>query len=138
MKSRSLRGLCLGNETKPIILDDGRITKGYIIKEFHVWTTSISGSRDPAVSLGLDKDMNASWDARDNRQIAWAGMTTSASDRVMSFSLVDPNHLVVRDLYVKNFTNDPANYLIVIEPVTITEDEAVIAIIKERSQDDDR
>ncbi len=138
MKTRSLRGLCDANTIKPIILDDGRITKGYIVKEFHVWATSVTGSRDPAMTLGLDKDMNGSWDARDNRQIAWAGMVTSATSRIMDFSLVDPNHLVVRDLYVNNFTSDPANYLIVIEPVNITEDEAVIAIIKERSQDDDR
>jgi len=136
MKMRTLRGRVAAGETKRLIVDDGRLNHGMKVKEFHVWAISKSSSDDPECSLGLDYDMSPNWDASDNRQIAWAGMTTTQTTRLMDFSLIDPDHIVIQDLWIQNFSSDPANYLVILEPVELTDDQAILSLIKERSQDD--
>jgi hypothetical protein len=133
---RTLRGRVAAGETKRLIVDDGRLNHGMKVKEFHVWAISKASSDDPECSLGLDYDMSPNWDASDNRQIAWAGMTTTVTTRLMDFSLIDPDHIVIQDLWIQNFGSDPANYLVLLEPVELTDDQAILSLIKERSQDD--
>lgn len=135
---RTMRGQIGGLETKQIVVDDGNINRAYKVKEFRVFPTSVAGSRDVEATLALDYDAGASWNASDNRQIGWAAMTTTNTTRIMEFSIIDPDHVVVRDLYVKTNTADPGNYLIVLEAISISDDEAVLQILKERSQDDIR
>lgn len=136
MARHTLRGRVNPLETKRLILDDGMLNSGHRVTEFHVWAISQASGDDPQCTLGLQANMGGDWDASDNRQIGWASQTTTATTREMKFNLVDPDHIVIRDLFIYNFSNDAANYLIVIEPVTLNDDEAVLQLIKERSQDD--
>ena len=53
-----------------------------------------------------------------------------------NFSLIDPNHIVIRNLVINNFGSEMANYMVIMEAVSLTDDEAIIALIKERQQDD--
>lgn len=135
---RTMRGRFEGLETVQIVVDDGNINRAYRVLEFRVFPTSVAGSRDVEATLALDYDASAAWDASDNRQIGWAAMTTTNTTRIMDFSIIDPNHVVVRDLYVRSNSSDPGNYMIVLEAMSISDDEAVLQIIKERSQDDRR
>jgi hypothetical protein len=123
-------------ETKRLILDDGMLTSGHRITEFHVWAVSQASGDDPGCILGLQANMGGDFDASDNRQIGWASQTTTATTREMKFSLIDPDHIIIRDLFIQNISNDLANYLVVIEPVSLNNDQAVLQLIKERSQDD--
>lgn len=136
MKTRTLRGRVDAQTVKRLIVDDGQFNNGMKVKEFYVWAISQASGDDPGCSLGLDYDLGSSWDASDNRQIAWSGQTTTATTRMMQFSLIDPDHIVITDLYINNFSTVEANYLVILEPVTLTDDQAVLALIKERSQDD--
>lgn len=140
-KRRSLRGQVAPGEVQRLIVDDGNYKHGFKVIEFHVFGPNLAGNRDPTMSLGLDYDVTSNWDARDNRQIAWAGMVCSTGNSggaLDTFSLVDPNHIVVTDLYVNNWSTDIGNYLVVIEPIMLTEEQGIMALIKERSQDDIR
>ncbi len=136
MKLRTLRGRVAAITVKRLIVDDGRLNHGMKVKEFHVWAPSVAGSTDVECALGLDYDMAGDQDASDNRQIGWAAQTTSATSRVMQFSILDPDHIVINDLYINNFSDDEANYLVILEPVVLSDDEAILTLIKERSQDD--
>lgn len=136
MARHTLRGQVDASETKRLIVDDGNLTSGHRVKEFHIFATNTSLGDDPAAILGLQANMGGNWRADDNRQIGWAAMKTSPSQDLQTFSLVDPEHIVIRDLYIYNYTGVIANYLIVIEPVSLNEDEAVLQLIKERSQND--
>ena len=136
MRTRTLRGRVEGVSVKRLIVDDGQFNHGMKVKAFYVWATSQAGSRDVECSLGLDYDMAGAWDASDNRQIGWAAMTTTSTTRLMDWSLIDPDHVVISDLYINNFSDDVANYMVILEPVTLTDDQAVLQLIKERSQDD--
>lgn len=137
---RTLRGRLTDNNVKRIIVDDGRTNHGYKVVEFYVWPQG-SGTDTVYASLGLSYDMASLGQADDNRQIAWAssGFGPSSGD-VGAFSVVDPDHVVITDLYIRatNASVDPTNYMIIVEPITLSDDQAILALIKERSQDDIR
>jgi len=134
MKRHTLRGRVEANSVKRLIVDDGRLTHAMKVDEFHVWAISIASGDDPECALGLNYDLGADWDASDNRQIAWAGQTTTATTRLMTFELIDKEHLVNQDLYISNFSTHPANYLITLTAVTLSDDQAILTLIKEASQ----
>lgn len=139
MKRRSLRGQIGSLEEKQIIVDDGLFTHGYKIVEFYVWAQDQASGNDPQCYLAKGPGAGSKFSAQDARQIAWAGMSTTAGTRLMDFAIIDPNHIVVQDLFIKNIdglASGVANYLIVIEPVNLTEQEGVLQLIKERSQND--
>jgi hypothetical protein len=136
---RSIRGEVASGAEDRIIVDDGMFTHGYKIVEFHVWAQNQAASNDPQCFLALAENSGTRFSAADNRQIAWAGQSTSAGTRIDTFSVVDPNHVVIRDLYVRNIdtlVGGFANYLVVIEPITLTEPQGILALVKERAQDD--
>ena len=134
MKQHTLRGRVEAGEVKRLVVDDGRLTHAMIVDEFHVWAISMASGDDPECSLGLNFDLGPNWDASDNRQIAWAGQTTTGGSRLMAFELIDKNHVVNQDLYINNFSSHPANYLIHLTSKTLSEDEAIMTLIKEASQ----
>ena len=134
MPIHTLRGVIAGNSTKRLILDNGIFTQGYKVTGFEVWVTSLSGSDDPAAILALSDKVGATMDAGDSSQIAWSIQTATNTTRIMSWSTIDPEHVVVRDLYLRNISSDPANYLVTLQPITLSDDQAVLQLIKEGSQ----
>lgn len=137
---RTLRGKLTDLNVKRIIVDDGRPNHGYRVLDFRVWP--VGGGTDVCYGiLGLSYDMATDGDASDNRQIAWSSSGYSASPTFAGqYSVIDPDHVVITDLYIAATTAnvDPTNYMIVVEPITLNDDEAILALIKERSQDDIR
>eukprot|EP00729_Bicosta_minor_P025531 gene25531-4289_t len=89
-------------------------------------------------------------DAGDNTQLGWAFYATAAEIAptapdipavAPSYSgffnqLIDPDHIINRDLFIslRNSTNATFNYLVVCEFMELTDDEAIVTIIKENSQ----
>lgn len=81
----------------------------------------------------------------DSRQIGWfMGYSTASIDNYRVH--LDPNHIIVQDLWLGAYNVDTAdgstettkvdlNYHIVVEEVNSSMNEAVIQLIKERSQD---
>jgi len=92
--------------------------------------------------LGLDYDTPPTWNWGDNRQIAWASTNIdSLAGLNAPFSVVDPDHIVIMDLYIQGQTGSAGgtgviNYLVELEPVELSNDQAILTLIKERSQDD--
>lgn len=145
MRTHSLRGRVEYGTPKRLILDDGRFTRGHRVVSLHTFPPSISGgvAEEADVTLALQYDAAAGWDAADNRQIGWAGFrngTTASTETLNEWSLIDPDHVVVRDLWIinNNSVSNGTNYLVILEEKPISEDEAVLQLIKERSQDDSR
>lgn len=135
MRTYTLRGRCAGGAKKDLIIDDGRFNHGMIVKEFHVW--GVETDDDAEMTLCLRSETTGTnWDASNSNQIGWAGQTGSAGSRLMHFSLIDPDHIVVRDLVLNNFGSGEGNYLVILEARTLSDDQAIMALIKERGQDD--
>jgi hypothetical protein len=139
MKRRTLRGLLDTSEQRRLIVDDGRLNHGYRVVSFVVFPYAPAGAtQQTPVTLGLDYDMGPNMDASDNRQIGWAiTVYGSGSLEAIPNSVIDPDHIVIQDLYIRNENSvDQVNYLIELEPVELTNDQAILTLIKERSQDD--
>jgi hypothetical protein len=142
MKRRTLRGQLTEGETKRLIVDDGRLNHGYKVVQFVVAGIPSSSANDVFGTLCLDYDAPKDWDFGDNRQIGWASTNiTATSGADAPFSLIDPDHVVIMDLYIQGQVgtgagSDVLNYFIELEPVELTDDQAILSLIKERSQDD--
>jgi len=82
---------------------------------------------------------------RDNRQIGWCAWD-NVSTTTIAQTVLDPTHLVVSDLWINGwqihhtngefFTfNQPVAYIITLELVTTSLDDALMALLRERAQD---
>ncbi len=138
-RTRTLRGvidIATGTVGKAqIIVDDGNINRGYKVTGFFVWnnagTTSFLAylSFSPAVTGG------SLMDAGDNSQFGWTWLGSGAGSSIER--ILDPDHVAVRDLYItieQAGGSEPFNYMVVVDEYDITNDEAIINIIKEGSQ----
>jgi hypothetical protein len=142
MKRRTLRGVTLNGETKRLILDDGRLNHGFRVVRFQVFPVDVaSGASDSSGVLSLDYDgLTQVWRADDNRQIAWSSTAMGAAYSVTNETdIIDPDHVVIMDLWIQAWTTGTdlrINYIVEVEPVELSNDEAILSLIKERSQDD--
>jgi len=118
-----------------IIVDDGVFTDAWQVIGFDVFPTNATGN-DVQGLLSLDEaGLTGGFDAGDNRQIGWSFMYVGA-DGGDSNSWIVPDHVVVRDLWLMNFGNHTMNYLIPVRRRVLNDDQAILALIQERSQDD--
>tara|TARA_B110000438_G_C15796122_1_gene642928 strand:+ start:158 stop:688 length:531 start_codon:yes stop_codon:yes gene_type:complete len=143
------------------------LTKAWKVKAFYLWpktvranTGSTSGQFMLTASLATDIIGSVGFDdiasVDDNRQIAWIqkGYNVRSSGPVSdflaaptglesNFGLVDPDHLINRNLYINLTTISDStvapirsyNYLVVLEPRKISENEAILQLVKGVAQD---
>ena len=139
MKTRTLRGRLLHNEVQRLVVDDGNLNHGYRVKEFYVFPQrSDDSTNDVMGTLALEEaGAQIRWDAGDNRQIGWASTGVGGSrDMHPAFTLIDRDKIILQDLYIygSGSGSSDGNYLVILETVDLTNDEAVMQLIKERSQ----
>lgn len=137
MKTHTLRGRLSGNEIRRIIIDDGRLTHAMRVVSMVVFPVSVASGNDIQVTLGLNRDFTVAFDASNNGQIGWASWWNDASAK-HDWTYVDPNHLVIRDLFISNNSaaGAQANYVIKLEAMDISNDESILQLIKENQQGD--
>ena len=133
MRSRTLRGQLTGNEIQRLIIDDGNFKHGHRVTEFYVFPASSADWRDATVVLCLDDDAHTTANADDNREIGWSIINTTGRT---SQTVLSPEHIAVQDLFIQSIGTTTLNYVVVIEPITMTESQGILQLIKERSQDD--
>ena len=136
MSLHTLRGQMQPSSKRVLIIDDGRLNHGKKIKEFHEW--GIDNDSGAEMSLNLNEEnVGSNWDAANGNQIAWSSQAGAAGvPSQYNFSLIDPNHVVIQDLVINNFGSTVGNYLVILEKIKLSDDEAIIQLIKERQQDD--
>lgn len=141
---RTLRGqieVSGGVAKANLIVADGLINYGLRVMRFTIWPETWAGSNPVYYTaiLGLDTVVG-NMDAGTNSQIAWAyGATADATPKGLIQQdrlIIDPDHIVNRDLFLSfvNTTAGTFNYLIETQVVELSDDEAIITIIKETSQ----
>jgi hypothetical protein len=137
-----------------LVVDDGNFNDAWRVTRFVVAyydpTGTATGNRDSIGVLATHEDAlysklppstSVGWNWDDRRQVAWAGMDFQGDTSVgQTFELIDPQHVVVRDLYLgisASFETSTAvyNYFIELERVTLNDNQAVMAIIQEEAQD---
>ena len=136
-KLRTLRGqitVAGGAGKKALITADGLINYGLKIESFRIWPSVNNATTSKWFGiLSLNTIIAASeMNAGDNRQIGWNYIDHGyGAER----TILDPDHVVNRDLALNiTGTNATYNYLIEARVVELTDDEAIVTIIKETSQ----
>lgn len=128
-----------------IILNDGRFDTGYVIKSFqiapHVLDTTVSINFSAKLITDDDVLTGSNWNWDSNSEIAWAQYRFDGNDvrsTDASFSTVDPDNLVIQDLYVVGVDASSGtrkmNYMITMEKYDITESQGALAMVRNRSQ----
>lgn len=142
---RTLRGQLqgIGNLKRELLLDDGLINQGYRITSFIVW----SGIRDDnfctATLSSKPKVAGSDQDASINTEIAWATFGTVTgpltAGAVYHDRVIDEDHVINRDLFITMIStsgnpDQTWNYLITMEATKLSDDAAILAIIREEAQ----
>jgi len=144
-KLRTLRGqveVTGAVARKNIIVSDGLVNLGLKIISFQLWdsiTPNGTGNRFHTGILSYDTiSSGTNMNAGDNRQFAWnQSVVRGATGNILQpHTIIDPDHIVNRDLFLTMTNSTPAtyNYLIEAQVVELSDDEAIITIIKETSQ----
>lgn len=134
---RTLRGV-VEAATKKVVLQNDMRNVGWRVKEFYFWPNNMDANPYVWGKLWIGNDDGGSLgfsDAQDNRAIGWAA-TSGATAESVGYNVLDPDHIITNELRVINGAGDSASYLIVLELQAISDDQEIMALIKERSQDD--
>ena len=132
-------------EPHKISLFDGRFDTAYRVVEFHIWGASWGSSTTSDCIGKLSKNAigvtgaSQFMRADDDNQIAWAffGATTDSASGGIPPTIIDPDNMVVEDLYVYARSNTGAtanvNYMVVMEKYQITESEGALLMARDRA-----
>lgn len=137
---RTLRGKATDATIKHLVIDDGNLNHAFKVLEFVVFSDlPASAAADAWGTLAVNEDGASNWDASNNGQIGWSGQSIHNADGPMNqFSLIDPDHVIVRDLYLygeAGGSTQTFNYFVRLQAVSLNDDESIIALIKEGNQD---
>jgi hypothetical protein len=130
---RTLRGqvevIGGGVARKNLVAADGLVNMGLKIEKFQVWAVDTFNAILSYETIPSGSQMNAG----DNRQFGWTIGNGSAE---INNEFLDPDHIINRDLFLTlvNSSTGVYNYLIEMRLLELTDDEAIITIIKETSQ----
>ena len=133
-----------GNPQK-IPLFDGSFDTAYKVVDFRVWGASVTGSGGYVVGKLATNDTGGTdsatfFNADDNNQIAWS-QSAAATDgglHSMGDRVIDPDNLIVEDLYVygrANVAGSGINYIVTLEKYKISEWRGALAMAKDKQQD---
>jgi len=140
--TRYLKGtLFEDNARKDLIVDDGRLTHGFIVKSFTMWPARAGEVGDFSAVLAT-KSSGASTPmiAQDNRQIGWAYGCFTSNKTVGITSILQPDEIVLEELIIvadwaAPFYASGINYLIELCPITISDAQSALVLINNKSQD---
>jgi len=124
-----------------IRLFDGRFDTAYKIREFYVWGATYSSSSNPdvmgklATSPNVEESSVLFFNAADSREIAWGGSTGGTDSINQPRSIIDPENLIVEDLwfFARSAGTAPVNYLIIMDKYEITETIGAVSMAKDRA-----
>ena len=132
-------------ELNRIILFDGQFDTAYKVVEFKIAPHDMDSTDLKLFTAKLMTDDDAAvgvnWNWDNNEEIGWAyiGYDRNAPQFETKFNLVDPDNLVVEDLYIvadetAGNTDVKMNYFIRMEKYDITDSQGALAMVRNRSQ----
>ncbi len=123
-----------------ITLFDGRFDTAYKVVEFTIFPTSPFDTNGDVYATLLTQEDAAgatTWRADDNTQLAWSSWSVFGTDSITSdFNLIDPDNLIVEDLFIycNSNGNDNCNYFIRLEKYDITDWQGALSMVRNKSQ----
>ena len=138
-KNRVLRGQLADGETRRLIVDDGNFNDGWTIVHFVVAGDGQTSTECNA-KICLDSGVpGPAWNWGDNREVAWASTRQTAESTWGGWEgAIDPNNVIIQDAFITGQSSNGSviNYMVTIERVVLSDDQAILGLIQERAQDD--
>jgi hypothetical protein len=138
VRSYTIRGTLLAAEVKRIQLFDGQFDTGFVIKKFVIAPKDINDSEKIQCKLTTEThNHETSWFWNRTSEIAWATWNTPTNSRSGQFSLIDPDAIIIEDLFIDatGDTGEVVNYYIEMEKVKISEWKGALAMVRNSNQD---
>ena len=138
VRSYTIRGTLLAAEVKRIQLFDGQFDTGFLIKKFVIAPKDINDSEKVQCKLTTETHTHeTSWFWNRTSEIAWACWNTPTNSRYGQFSLIDPDAIIIEDLFIDATadSNEVINYYIEMEKVKISEWKGALAMVRNSNQD---
>ena len=128
-----------------ITLDDGSFETAFRIVEFVVAPHDMDNQTTRVITSKLitddDTSTGVNWNWDDNAEIAWSifGYDANATQYGFVFNQLDPDNLVVQDLYIladegQQSVDIKVNYFVKMEKYDITDSQGALAMVRNRSQ----
>jgi hypothetical protein len=134
---RTLRGQLDAGETRRLLIDDGDFQHGFVCDEFYISPAAPLGeaqSQATSSILHINPVKPTVFDWSIPQQIGWAVYNTSPTNTT---TVIDPDHIVVRELYITNLNDTfPLNYMVKIRDRTMTPAHGVLQMVKEVTYND--
>ena len=131
----TLRGVIGGTygNTAQLVVDDGLFTNGFRIVFMETWHINQSTGETTILHLGEQVPVQA--DASQGSQFVWSFYTPASVDRSLTMkTVIDPDHIVNQDMFITVLGGALVCYVIHLEPYSMSEDEAILQLIKNNNQ----
>ena len=112
-------------------LFNGSWTRNFKVIDVQIFP-SAAVNNDTLLVLHFDDNVKTSLDASDNAQFGWATTDGLAQD----WSYVDPDHIIVNDLFISALGANPGqvNYVIKLEQTSTTMSQTILDEVKNKLQ----
>ena len=133
MREYTMRGTMAPTEvTRPLVVDDGRFTHGFIIEEMRIWSAgaALPTGFSSNACLSLYDTPPATMNAEESGTIAWSSWIENTTNGIDQFFIIDPEHVINQDLFLHNMGGTAMNYLIRMVPITMTPEQGVLQLVK--------
>jgi hypothetical protein len=135
----TMRGqIAADSNSNRILLFDGRFDTAYRVVDFIIAAQDPnSASQDCNAKLTTEATTLLGWNWDDNTEIAWAvSEVRVTSSPVFGRSIVDPDNLIVQDLFIQgeNAGSADINYMIKLEKYDIKDYQGALAMVRNKSQ----
>ena len=131
MSRHTIRGEVLAGASEKLILDDGIFTEGHRVKSFTIIGANNGSIESKCVLSYGDSVTGIAFS--DGNQFGWSIWDTDTTNGVRHFSLVDPDHVILQDMFITSLSG-AASFLVEIEPITLTEAQGVLQLVKAKRQ----
>ena len=133
----TLRGVILDpNASKKIFTSPQRNT-GWVVDMFQVWPYNMDANLYTAGKLWKGDVAQASFqnsDAWHSQAIAWSTFSGATAEAV-GMNIIDPDHVVTTELHVVNMSAQACSYIVHLRRITLSDDQEIMSLLKERQQD---
>ena len=118
-----------------ITLFDGRFDTGYRVVKFEIANNG-GTTTDVSAVLATEPGLTpiGDWNFGDQREIGWARYHNWDYNLFNQISSLDPDNLVIEDLYVYGTNSYRVNYLIVMEKYEFSDWNGALAMVRNRAQ----
>ncbi len=138
IRSYTIRGEVTAAEVKRIQLFDGLFDTGFVIKKFIISPQNINDSEKVTCKLLTEERTHGTnWFWGRQSEIGWSAWNTPTNSRHAQFSLIDPDAIIIEDLFIdaSGDSGEVINYYIEMEKVKVSEWKGALAMVRNSNQD---